>query len=166
MVHRLLLLRPDIRDRTSAILHWMPYIRMDAPWPHQHKLDFAARNVDTVIGIGKRLLQRLSSRQQAAERMFEKTVPDEAGRKIAVNLVQHSTFVRNFFELGTEEIRDLPNVPDVSSLLCFLFALLMLMMVAVPGAAHRCVKQPSALYNTSHHISLSLDIIHSYNIYI
>jgi hypothetical protein len=112
MVQRILVLRKDWRDRTTAILHWMPFIRMDAPSGSQFVLDTAAHYPDVVIGIGQRLLQATS--RERMESLMKDMVPDKEGCELAVNLVQHPTFVRNFFELGTEEIRDLPQLPDVS----------------------------------------------------
>mmetsp|Transcript_2199 Transcript_2199/g.3459 ORF Transcript_2199/g.3459 Transcript_2199/m.3459 type:complete len:403 (-) Transcript_2199:57-1265(-) len=121
MVQRLLVLRPDWRHQTSAMIHWMPFIRMDAAvaWQQQIK-DTAARHPDVVIWCGKRLLQSMallsSSRRSLADTAFQSSIPDPEGRALAVNLVSHPTFVRNFFELGTEEIRDLPQLPDISAL--------------------------------------------------
>ena len=113
MVQRILVLRKDWRDRTTAILHWMPFIRMDAPSGSQFVLDIAAHHPDFVIGIiCQRLLQATS--RERMESLMKDVVPDKEGCELAVNLVQHPTFVRNFFELGTEEIRDLPQLPDVS----------------------------------------------------
>jgi hypothetical protein len=44
-------------------------------------------------------------------------IPDPDGRQLALKLLRHPTFVRNFLELGAEEIRNLPQVPDVSHFL-------------------------------------------------
>lgn len=116
MVQRLLVLRPDWRRRTAALVHWMPFIRMDAnnTMAQQYKLNTAARHPDAVIAIGRQVLKVLRTRPNIVDYMLKRTVPDDQGRDLAVRLLQHPTFIRNFFELGTEEIRDVPQLPDVS----------------------------------------------------
>ena len=113
MVQRLLVLRRDWRSRTLAIVHWMPFLRMEAPTTTQFQLDTVAHHPDYVIGIGKQLVQMTP--RWVKEYVLQKHVPDQKGRVLAVNLVEHPTFVRNFLELGTEEVRDLPQLPDVSA---------------------------------------------------
>jgi pimeloyl-ACP methyl ester carboxylesterase len=113
MVQRLLVLRKDWRDRTSAIVHWMPFLRMEAPTMRiQMKLDTVAQHPDCFIGIGTRLLQ--VTPRWVKEYILKSHVPDPKGLVRAVDLVEHATFVTNFLELGTEEIRDMPQLPDVS----------------------------------------------------
>lgn len=113
LIQRLLVLCQDSwRLRTSAIIHWMPFIRMDAPWQEKIKLDTAARYPDFVIHCSRQLLSNVS--RSMKESALADKVLDKEGLDLAVNLVSHPTFVRNFFELGTEEIRDLPQLPDVS----------------------------------------------------
>ena len=112
MVQRLLVLRKDWRRRTLAIVHWMPFLRMEAPPSIQFRLDTVAHHPDYVIGVGKRLLQVTPRRVK--EYILQNQVPDQRGLALAVELVEHPTFVRNFLELGTEEVRDMPQLPDVS----------------------------------------------------
>jgi pimeloyl-ACP methyl ester carboxylesterase len=111
MIQRMLVLRPDLLSQTVAIIHWMPFIRMDAPWQQQVQLDTVAHRPDMAISVGKRVLSCMS--KSMAQMAFSKSIPDVEGRELAVNLISHATFVRNFLELGTEEIRDLPQLPDV-----------------------------------------------------
>lgn len=112
LVQRVLLLRPDLRCRTRLLMHWMPFIRMDAPTFIQRQLDFVASHPYAFIRLLKFILERMSKEQ--ADAFLKKVVPDEEGRKLSVDLVQNPTFVRNFLELGTEEIRTLPQLIDVS----------------------------------------------------
>jgi hypothetical protein len=116
MVQCMLVLRPDCRRRTAALIHWMPFFRMDTDkMAQQVKLNTAAHHPDAVIAIGRKVLETLTSRISLVDYMLKRTVPDDRGRDLAVRLVQHPTFIRNFFELGTEEIRDVPQLPDVRS---------------------------------------------------
>ena len=41
------------------------------------------------------------------------TFDDDVGRELAVQLLRQPTYARNFFELGTEELRDVPESIDV-----------------------------------------------------
>lgn len=114
MVQRMLVLRRDWRLRTAALVHWMPFLRMDPDTrAQQYKLYTAAHHPDAVIAIGRKVLEVLRSRTSLVNYMLKRTAPDDRGRDLAVRLLQHPTFIRNFFELGTEELRDVPQLPDV-----------------------------------------------------
>lgn len=112
---RLCVLRPDILERTSLLLHLTPFCRMHAPWDKQILLDFAAGRPTEIISTHKLLAQTLSQFPNfIVDILMRKTVPDTEGRRIAVELLRQPKFVENFFRLGLEEIRDVPERFDVS----------------------------------------------------
>jgi pimeloyl-ACP methyl ester carboxylesterase len=107
MVQRLLVLRPDILERTVMNVQLMPFTRMDAPRLKQTLLDLAASSPGTLIGVTQRILQVLKFMPyEWVDCLMKSALDDEAGRTLAVRLVRQPLFARNFFELGTEEIRD------------------------------------------------------------
>lgn len=115
MVQRLLILRPDILERTVMNVQLMPFTRMDAPRLKQILLDLGASSPGTLIGVTQRILQVLKFMPyEWVDCVMKSTLDDEAGRTLAVRLVRQPLFARNFFELGTEEIRDVPREVDVS----------------------------------------------------
>jgi len=117
MVQRLSILRPDILEKTILQIHLMPYIRTDAPQPQQGQLSVAANAQSVVISIAKKMARIKSCLPLAASDFIMKgAVPDEKGRKLAVGIARQPHFARNFFELGLEEIRDVPELPDDSAL--------------------------------------------------
>ena len=117
LAQRICVLRPDILKKTLLLLHLMPFIRMDAPFQQQRLLNAIAYHPDLAIKMGKVILTIISvlPREWVDHAMTE-TVPDGDARDIAVDLVRLPTFARNFFELGGEEIRELPQKTDVSAL--------------------------------------------------
>jgi pimeloyl-ACP methyl ester carboxylesterase len=116
LVQRMCILRPDILKRALLILHLMPFIRMDAPIRQQLQLDMAAFHPDSIIGVGKTILGVMSKLpREWVDYLMTPTVPDKDGRNVAVNLVRLPKFAKNFFELGTEEIRDIPQEADGSA---------------------------------------------------
>jgi hypothetical protein len=119
MVERLCILRPDLLKRTIGIVHCMPFIRMQAlhKWSEQSVLDWAASHPSTVIRGGQSLsrafqwLPQSVVKQAASSSRIMDNVQD---RELALGLLRQPTFARNFFELGLEEIRDVPETIDVS----------------------------------------------------
>jgi hypothetical protein len=122
-VERMLVIRSeDWRYRTIANLYWMPFIRMAADsWWEQTKLDIVAQYLpqSIVMNFAKGMLHMFhtyKSLNRLRHLWFQWTIPDPDARDIALQLTNQTTFARNFLELGLEEIRDLPQIPDVSSL--------------------------------------------------
>ena len=115
MVQRLCVVCPNVLRRTVLFLHWMPFVRMDSYRHKQWLLSTVANHPQTTIGLGKQVSSRLFGNlpQSLVDAMLQTSVPD--GRDIAVTLLRTPTFARNFFELGLEEIRDVPQAPDVST---------------------------------------------------
>jgi pimeloyl-ACP methyl ester carboxylesterase len=114
MIQRMLILRPDILERTSIFLQLMPFTRMKAPKFMDMVLKTAAGSPHMLIGVSQQLLHILKRMPIGwVDDMMKSTIQDKTGRELAVHLLRQPHFARNFFELGTEEIRDLPDVPDV-----------------------------------------------------
>jgi pimeloyl-ACP methyl ester carboxylesterase len=111
---RLCILRPRMLERTRLFINLMPFIRMKAPRSKQRLLDFVAANPEQTIRVHEalmRILQRLPLHW--VDLLMQGTMQDKDGRKVAVELVREPAFARNFFSLGLEEIRDVPEEFDV-----------------------------------------------------
>lgn len=122
VLQRMCVLRPDLLHRTINILYLMPFIRMNADWFNQAKLNYGASSPETLISMGTialRVLRALPS--YLVDRFVDMGgIRNSKIREIVIQLLRQPTYARNFFELGTEEIRDIPSEIDVSKLLCFL----------------------------------------------
>lgn len=119
LVQQVCLLRPKILQRTIGFVHIMPFIRMQAAaaWD-QAKLDWGAQHPHTLISVGTMVAKGYRTLPKAWVNALVKlftSVQDARSRAIAVRLLRQPNFVRNFFELGTEEIRDIPRHIDVSA---------------------------------------------------
>jgi len=114
---RLCVLRPDILDRTALLIHLTPFVRMKAPRSKQMLLDLLARYPATTISIHERLMQILRILPVAAvDTLFSLAMKDSESRQIATRLVRQPAFAKNFFSLGLEEIRDVPETFDVCAI--------------------------------------------------
>ena len=112
--YRMLLCRPDIMAQTKLVLALTPFIRMKAPWCNQAFLDFGASRPETIIKFHEGLSQGAACLPFWLIKILMKKVTDPHGREIAAQLVRQPNFMRNFFLLGLEEIRDVPETVDVS----------------------------------------------------
>lgn len=114
MIQRLLMRRIDILRRTDLVVYMMPFCRMKSdPWSEFLLFTLAAMP-DQVIGHAQSLMKILSVLPvHVLDTLLKGDVTCPNGRRITVNLLQQPHFGRNFFELGLEEVRDLPQVPDV-----------------------------------------------------
>ncbi len=118
MVERLLLLRPDVLRQTRGVIHLMPFTRMKASLWDQSRLDWGAARPELLIrysGWASQLLQRLP--RWLVDYCMKGIMDDAKARDLAVSLLRQPNYPRTFFELGTEEIRDVPEIGDVSQLL-------------------------------------------------
>jgi hypothetical protein len=80
----------------------------------QFPLNKAAASPDTVITISKGIMHVLRALpKQWVDILAKSTFDDDTGRDLAVQLLRQPPYARNFFELGTEEIRDVPETVDV-----------------------------------------------------
>ena len=114
---RVLLFRPDIMARTQMVLGLMPFIRMHAPWQNQTFLNFAASIPETTVQIHERILRILSQLPVSVTKcLLRSSMKDPDGLAVATQLVRQPPFARNFFLLGTEEIRDVPQCLDQHAL--------------------------------------------------
>jgi hypothetical protein len=119
MVQRVCILRPDILQHTDLVVQLMPYIRMKAHRFQQKLLNLGASYPNILIGLGKTVTSLLRAMPyQTVDLLMKSTVEDQEGRDLAVRLTRQPTFTRNFFELGTEEIRDVPEDVDYFALRC------------------------------------------------
>lgn len=115
VVQQLCLLRPNILSRTLGFLYLMPFIRMKADAFHQAKLDWGAHHPKTLIAVGTAMSSAYRILPKALVNAIVKMgIRDDKARDIAVQLLRQPTFVRNFFTLGSQEIRDIPKDVDVS----------------------------------------------------
>jgi pimeloyl-ACP methyl ester carboxylesterase len=114
---RLFVLRPSILKRTRLLISLMPFTRMKAPRSKQRLLDFVAANPEQTIRVHQGLMRILQQMPfHWVDILMQGTMKDKDGRKVAVELVRQPAFARNFFSLGLEEIRDVPEQFDVSKM--------------------------------------------------
>jgi pimeloyl-ACP methyl ester carboxylesterase len=114
---RLCVWRPDLLSRTCMFLFLMPFIRMDAPAAQQTILNLAASHPGLIIRWHEAIMRVLKSLPRSVvDRLMRGTIREQAGRDVAVDLVRQPKFARNFFQLGLEEVRILPQTYDVSGL--------------------------------------------------
>jgi pimeloyl-ACP methyl ester carboxylesterase len=117
MVQRLLVSRSDILNQTLLVAHLMPFTRMDAPRLKQILLNLAAATPETAIGVSRRILGVLKFMpHEWVDCLMQSSLDNKDARDLAVKLLRQPLFARNFFELGTEEIRDVPERIDASAL--------------------------------------------------
>jgi pimeloyl-ACP methyl ester carboxylesterase len=116
VVQRMCILRPDILDRTDGFLYLMPFIRMDADrFIDQAKLNFGASSPETLISLGTGISHIAKILPVSWLDFFVRlSIQDDTINEIALRLLRQPTFAKNFFQLGTEEIRDIPSEIDVS----------------------------------------------------
>eukprot|EP00980_Cylindrotheca_fusiformis_P004258 scaffold918_cov126-Cylindrotheca_fusiformis.AAC.37 len=118
MVERLLVQRHDVLRRTTCVIHLMPFIRMKAPSTRdQRTLDFGGANPNLVISVAKSMLRMVGRLPlSTVNHLLHSVYQDDKGRDLTAHLIRQPTFARNFFELGSEEIRDVPRDLDRAAL--------------------------------------------------
>lgn len=123
VVQRMCVLRPDILERVSGFLFLMPYIRTKpSSTIDQKKLEFAVWRSELLVAIGTKCFQALRSIPDSIIRRVIRRGIDGCGDEdenitnIIEQLLQNPGYPRNFFELGTEELRDIPNEIDIAAL--------------------------------------------------
>jgi len=115
MIQRLLVFRPDILRQTVLVLYITPFNRMKSDWWSEFLLFNLSSMPETIIGHAQSLMKLLATLPvHVLDTLIKGDIRCENGRKITINLLQQPHFGRNFFELGMEEVRDLPEIPDVS----------------------------------------------------
>lgn len=111
---RLLILRPDLLKRTRLLLNLMPFVRMDAPFPFQFLFDLGASRPALTIAVTSNLMRVIRAMPESIVQWIMKPkLRDVASREIGVRLLRQPDYAANFFALGSEEIRDVPEVFDV-----------------------------------------------------
>lgn len=134
VIQRMCILRPDILERVSGNLFLMPYIRTKPSTPlDQRKLELGGSQSEMLISVGTKLSQTI--RRAVPESVFFNLIrhglgatsegagegrDDDKHNKtivgVTARLLGHPFYPQNFFELGTEEIRDIPNEIDMAAL--------------------------------------------------
>lgn len=120
VIQRICVLRPDILERTSGFLFLMPYIRTKPSFAmDRRKIDFAGSHSELLVAISTKVsrlfpysLFRIIIREGTQSNSDDE---NESIANITINLLRNHVYPRNFFELGTEELRDIPNEIDVST---------------------------------------------------
>jgi pimeloyl-ACP methyl ester carboxylesterase len=113
-VQRALMLRPDVIRRTRLLIHLTPFLRMSSPASAQRLLDWAASNGSTVIAGTTSFLKILKQLPRSLlNEMLKPAMGDASSREITVSLLRQPRMAANFFHLGTQEIRDVPQLFDV-----------------------------------------------------
>jgi len=118
LVQRLCVMRKDILSRTRNVIYLMPFTIFDPPIYFQKcYLNFGARTQKvalSILDVSSRLAKRIP--RSILNFYLEKVagVHDGEGREIALNLIISPAMARNFLSLGLEELRDVPQIPDVS----------------------------------------------------
>jgi hypothetical protein len=120
IIQRICILRKDILKRTVGFLFLMPYIRT---FPNnvidQKKLNFCGNNQNYLINIGTRLSQTIRLFPESFVRSLIRNgmkSDDDGITNLTTTLLRQTVYPQNFLQLGTEEIRDIPNEIDVTAL--------------------------------------------------
>jgi hypothetical protein len=120
VIQRICVLRKDILERTLGFLSLMPYIRT---FPNniidQKKLNFCGNNQEHLINIGTKLSQTIRLFPESIVRSLIRNGiqnDDDEITNLTTKLLRQPIYPQNFFQLGTEEIRDIPNEIDVTAL--------------------------------------------------
>lgn len=124
VIQRLCVLRPDILERTIGILFIMPYIRtLPRRLVDRKKLDFFGNNDRALISIGTKISQTLRCLPESIVRptivrfgTVQNYNESDEITNLVMNLLRQVDYPTNFFNLGLEEIRDIPNEIDVPGL--------------------------------------------------
>lgn len=123
IIQRMCLLRPDILERVSGHLFLMPYIRTKPSLRiDQRKLDFGASHSELLIKVGTQFSRIIRSLPESLFRSMirhglrDGDESDERIVSVTTSLLRNQLYPRTFFELGTEELRDIPNEIDMSAL--------------------------------------------------
>ena len=124
VIQRMCVLRPDILDRVSGFVFLMPYIRTKPSFAiDQRKLDFGGSQPEFLTFIATKISETLKSCSESAVRNVVRRSldggngEDEKITSTTSRLIRNPVYPRNFFELGTEEIRDIPNEIDATAFL-------------------------------------------------
>eukprot|EP00536_Pseudo-nitzschia_multiseries_P007289 jgi/Psemu1/195223/e_gw1.168.29.1 len=130
VIQRMCVLRPDILERTTGFLFLMPYIRTSpALAVERKKLNFGGCYPEHLISLGTKVSRTLRFFPEDMVRSFirkglqENSNNDKDGNSggesignLTSEILRDPLFPRYFFELGTEEIRDIPNEIDIPAL--------------------------------------------------
>ncbi len=120
LVQRMMMLRRDLLLRTKMIIHLMPFIRYDpSSWWTKNFLSTAANAPQQVITLLKLLSSIISRLPRGIVDSYLRNIASiqkENDRRLAREIYSQPTYLQNFFELGAEEIRDLPEIHDEAAM--------------------------------------------------
>ena len=120
LVQRILLLRRDILLQTKNIIHVTPFFRFDPDsWFQKQLLATLGNAPKFTIQTLKSLMYIISFLPPKLVDLYMEKVasmPLAKDRKLAIDLYSQPQYIRNFFNLGCEEIREIPEVFDLSAL--------------------------------------------------
>jgi hypothetical protein len=119
LAQHMLLGRPDILQQTQHIIHLMPFIRFDPPPLQKMMLSTLAHSYEYTIPIICNCVRALTATlpPKLMDLYLNRVVglDCDKGRKIALDVCTHPDMVKNHLVLGFEEIRELPELPNVSN---------------------------------------------------
>jgi len=120
LVQRMMLLRKDFLLQTKLIIHLTPFIRFDptSSWT-KNTLSTIANSPQISISVLKAMAAFVSCLPpKLVDLYLEKVanIPHEKDRKLARELYSQTKYAQNFLELGTEEIREIPEIYDYAAL--------------------------------------------------
>ena len=120
LVQRMLILRRDILYQTNQIIHLTPFHRFDPEFKWQH---IFLSSVANAPHHAIRILQAFSFiagyiPSKLIDLYLEKVglMSQPNDRKLARELYSQPLYARNFLKLGTEEIREIPEVHDINGM--------------------------------------------------
>mmetsp|Transcript_22476 Transcript_22476/g.53048 ORF Transcript_22476/g.53048 Transcript_22476/m.53048 type:complete len:426 (+) Transcript_22476:95-1372(+) len=130
VVQRMCVLRSDILERTTGFLFLMPYIRTNpALSTERKKLNFGGCYPEYLISLGTKVSRTLRFIPEDVVRgLIRKGLQGDSNENedgnsdaesianVTSKILRDPLFPRYFFELGTEEIRDIPNEIDTTAL--------------------------------------------------
>jgi len=118
LAQQVLLRRPALLQQTQQIIHLMPFIRFDPPPLQKTMLSKLAHSYEYTIPMLSNSVWALSSTlpRKLIDIYLNKVVglDCDKGRKITLDVCTHPNMIRNHLILGFEEIRELPELTNVS----------------------------------------------------
>jgi hypothetical protein len=115
LVQRMLLLRRDILLQSNMIVHLTPFYRYDPSSKWTKNFLSTVANAPQSITLLKSISYVISHLPPKLIDLYLQKVsniPLEKDRTLARELYSQPTYARNFLELGSEEIREVPEIQD------------------------------------------------------
>lgn len=120
LVQRMLLLRRDVLFQTRNIIHITPFFRFDPEsWMLKQLLAMVGNAPKQAIFTLQSIMYLLSFLPPKLIDLYMEKVasmPQAKDRQLAIDLYSQPPYIRNFLNLGTEEIREVPEIFDLPAL--------------------------------------------------